>query len=486
MSSMRINLSMLTLGLLFSGVALAQVPPRLGYQGRLLRADGTPEPGPVATMSFTLYETATGGIARWSETQSVGLSNGYYSVQLGAKTPFPAGLFDGSDLFLEIAVAQADAGVAPLSPRQRLASVAYAQRAGQAVSVSGGVVDATIIRVNGTTVIDSSGALTGPASALASVSHDSSLVGSGTGDSPLRLRPCSDNQVLVWRSATSSWECSGSACSVPPTAGTASATYTVASTCTITLNVMLNLAGAVGAIQWEKSTDLVTWTEISGATSNNYATTTGVGKTYYQARVTSCGMTTYSNVVSTGFANQTVFTSSGTWVVPAGVTRVLVETIGPGGYGGAACNRISCGSSGYTNCSTWGSGGGGGGGGYARSLLDVTASSYAVTVSTVSSPFSNGCNTSFGSLVSASPGSQGAASCNLEPYAGGAGGTGSGQFTMTGATGQTGTGSVGGQGGAAGCGTYGGPGSGGTGQTQSTSSCTGYTAGTIGQVIIHY
>lgn len=169
---------------LISAAAAAQVPQRLGYQGRLLRADGTPEAASIVTMSFTLYDTPTGGNTRWGpEVQQVGLSNGYYSVQLGTNLAFSPSLFDGADLYLEISVGGADAGMgAPLLPRQRLASVAYAHRAAMAVSLAGGSVDATEVKINGVSVLDTSGNLVGPGAAAFAPSahtHDASDVVSG-------------------------------------------------------------------------------------------------------------------------------------------------------------------------------------------------------------------------------------------------------------------------------------------------------------------
>jgi hypothetical protein len=68
-------------------------------------------------------------------------------------------------------------------------------------------------------------------------------------------------------------------------------------------------------------------------------------------------------------SNLTIFTTSGTWTAPAGVTRVRVRVWGGGGGGG----------------SYWGTGplpgGGGGGGGYAEAIVPVTAgTAYAVAV----------------------------------------------------------------------------------------------------------
>lgn len=146
--------------LLFATAAVAQVPQRLGYQARLLKADGTPATG-VLEISFAIFDTETGGKQFWSEKQKVGLSDGYYATFLGsASSPagFPAGTFDGSERYLEISI-----GGEPLKPRQRVASVVYALMATDARNVVGGKVEATSISVNGTSVIDSTGKLAGSA-----------------------------------------------------------------------------------------------------------------------------------------------------------------------------------------------------------------------------------------------------------------------------------------------------------------------------------
>ena len=91
-----------------------------------------------------------------------------------------------------------------------------------------------------------------------------------------------------------------------------------------------------------------------------------------------------------------VFTSSGTFTVPTGVTTVLVTVIGAGGNGG---NGI------YDGC-TWTSGGGGGSGGFVQNYVAVTSGgSASVTIGTV-----GGSRTSSfagGSTITASGGSNG-------------------------------------------------------------------------------
>src|SRR5438874_1446417 len=63
------------------------VPGTVTQQGRLLNTDGTPATGNVS-MVFSLYDSSTATTAIWTETQSVTLDEGYFSVQLGSMTSF--------------------------------------------------------------------------------------------------------------------------------------------------------------------------------------------------------------------------------------------------------------------------------------------------------------------------------------------------------------------------------------------------------------
>ncbi len=173
--------------------AKAQVPSELGYQGRLLKADGTPVTG-VQQLTFSLYDATTGGTALWTETDGVPLTRGFYSVLLGKTTAFPAGLFDGRVLYLEVAV-----GSETLTPRQEVGSVAYAMMANTARNVAGGSVDASSISVNGSTVIDGSGKLAGSAALTAGPGID--ISGGQVG----LVGTCAAGQVLKWDGTT--WGC---------------------------------------------------------------------------------------------------------------------------------------------------------------------------------------------------------------------------------------------------------------------------------------
>lgn len=180
-------------------VVLAQAPQLLGYQGRLVKTDGTPESG-NAQMRFGLFGTETGGSSLWEETQAVSITQGYYSTYLGRMTMFPATLFDTGTLWLEVAVqAPGDTQFRTMTPRQRVGSVAFALNAR---SVKGGTVDATSVSVNGTQVIDSNGKLT--ASAGYSAGPGISIDGTTRAIS-VNSSGCNTGQVLQWNGTA--WQC---------------------------------------------------------------------------------------------------------------------------------------------------------------------------------------------------------------------------------------------------------------------------------------
>ena len=113
-------------------IAQAAVPGVMTYKGELLDAGGQPVTGTNA-IDFKLYSVENGGAAFWSETQTVSVAAGSFTVQLGAN---PANLIDdtqlGSDTWLGITVA----GGTEMTPRQKMTSVAYSLRAKVAESVT--------------------------------------------------------------------------------------------------------------------------------------------------------------------------------------------------------------------------------------------------------------------------------------------------------------------------------------------------------------
>ena len=118
-----------------------------------------------------------------------------------------------------------------------------------------------------------------------------------------------------------------------------------------------------------------------------------------------------------GFGRVAVFTTSGNWTVPLGVTQAKVTVVG-GGAGGSSC---FC-SSGTTNAS----GGGGGGGGAAIKIVAVTPGSVIpATVGNGGASGFGGGSSSFGTFLSATGGASTAfIATNVSP--GGSGGNGAG------------------------------------------------------------
>ena len=102
--------------------AHSAVPEIINYQGSLSDAGGNPV-NATLNITFSLYDVEAGpGTILWQETQSVTVTNGQFSVQLGADgiNPLPVPLDD--PLFLGVKV-DTDA---EMTPRQKLSSTAFA------------------------------------------------------------------------------------------------------------------------------------------------------------------------------------------------------------------------------------------------------------------------------------------------------------------------------------------------------------------------
>jgi hypothetical protein len=97
--------------------------PLLQYQGRLTDPDtGEPVTDGSHTMTFRLYDVASGGDPLWTELKDVPVEAGVFSTVLGDTTALDQGLFDGRELWLGVKIG-ADAEA---TPRQRILPVAYA------------------------------------------------------------------------------------------------------------------------------------------------------------------------------------------------------------------------------------------------------------------------------------------------------------------------------------------------------------------------
>ncbi|WP_224368513.1 hypothetical protein [Hyalangium versicolor] len=117
-------LAVASLVLLPHAARAASLSRQMTFQGRLIRADSSPETAPQ-DLHFALYATATGGSPLWEESHpATPVTNGYYAVVLGASTPLPASVLNGQQLYLGVSIV----GQSELTPRLPVASVPYALR----------------------------------------------------------------------------------------------------------------------------------------------------------------------------------------------------------------------------------------------------------------------------------------------------------------------------------------------------------------------
>ena len=65
----------------------AQIPRKINYQGYLTTVNGAPLNNAALPVVVKLYDAASGGNLLFTETQNVAVSNGVFSMQIGAVTP---------------------------------------------------------------------------------------------------------------------------------------------------------------------------------------------------------------------------------------------------------------------------------------------------------------------------------------------------------------------------------------------------------------
>ncbi len=131
------------------------VPAMVNYQGYLTDSSGNPITG-ILSVTFSIYESVSGGTAVWTETHSsVNVTDGLFTVLLGSVTPIDPSNPTGGGYYLGIQV-----GSDPeMTPRQQLVSVPYALRSAVAndADTLDGLDSADFVAVAGDTM---TGALT--------------------------------------------------------------------------------------------------------------------------------------------------------------------------------------------------------------------------------------------------------------------------------------------------------------------------------------
>ena len=120
-------LSLVLAALCWCGIAGAQIPQKLNYQGYLTTSGGAPISASLP-MVFKLYTVPSGGVEVYSETQNVTVANGIFNVVIGTVTPIPPTVTFGVPYYLGVTV-----GADPeLAPRQLVAASPYSLRSANA------------------------------------------------------------------------------------------------------------------------------------------------------------------------------------------------------------------------------------------------------------------------------------------------------------------------------------------------------------------
>lgn len=138
-------------------------PGKINYQGRLTDATGAAKPDGQYNMKFRIYDAASAGTLLWSETREtttrVTVTNGQFNVQLGEVTAITDSVFAANTTYFEVELptpATATCSTAAcgtytegaMTPRQPVASAAYAMQANNASTLDG--IDSTSFAQQGT------------------------------------------------------------------------------------------------------------------------------------------------------------------------------------------------------------------------------------------------------------------------------------------------------------------------------------------------
>jgi hypothetical protein len=146
--SRRVVLLVLEL-VLVSGVAHAEIPQVISYQGKVTDAVGNPVADGSYTMRFRIYDAVTGESMLWdSGAQSVSVTGGIFSILLGENPPPAITLDFTADYWLLVTFSGVEQ-----SPRQRLASTSYAYMASGLVAgteVVGSITSSPYAAIKGT------------------------------------------------------------------------------------------------------------------------------------------------------------------------------------------------------------------------------------------------------------------------------------------------------------------------------------------------
>ena len=117
--------------LLVTTALFSQTPSTISLQGVLREATGAATTDGQLAMTFKIYDVLIGGTALWSETQTITVTNGVYSAQLGASTALNINF--SQQYYVGVTV-----GGTELAPRMVLTAAPYAMGLRGSSNVFGG------------------------------------------------------------------------------------------------------------------------------------------------------------------------------------------------------------------------------------------------------------------------------------------------------------------------------------------------------------
>ncbi|RKZ28707.1 hypothetical protein DRQ26_00530, partial [bacterium] len=136
-----LSLTLVLSAIIYVSIGFADIPHLISYQGRIFSDDGEPLVG-VHNITFSIYNTATGGVPIWQETQSITFDTlGAYNVMLGAVVPLSPDIDFSEQYWLGISVDAAE----EMSPRFQFGTSPYAFRAHFVDSISNGIIPNPLI-----------------------------------------------------------------------------------------------------------------------------------------------------------------------------------------------------------------------------------------------------------------------------------------------------------------------------------------------------
>jgi hypothetical protein len=344
----------------------AQGTTAFTYQGQL--RDGGTNANGAYTMIFKLYDAVTNGNQIGTTiTNKPTLFNGLFSVNLD----FGAGAFNGNTRWLDITITNGPT-FETLWPRVQVLPAPYALYAAIAATVTNGAIMNAQLAANAVATTNiQNGAITTAQLAAGAVTN-ANLAANAVATTNIQ------NNAIT--------------------------------TAKIADGAVMNRNLAANAVNATNIADGQVVKSINGLTNNVILSLIGILTAGANTVLFTNGNTLQMSAV---VPNVRVFTNSGTFVVPANVTRIMVEIWGGGGGGGKG--------------SIYNFGGGGGSGGYAFNVFNVTpGASYPVTVGSGGTNGVSGTSSSFGALMIAAGGGAGTnapSSSNGGQGGGGRGGT---------------------------------------------------------------